>query len=383
MLLPQPLCMSDKIKILSLVSYPFLPPRMGGQKGIALFNQYLGQKLDLHCVCTKNNDPRFASTYRVSNIISNAKTRYINPAYFFRIRRIIRSEKITHLILEHPYYGWLAILLKWFCGIKLVAHSHNIESSRFKSMGKWWWGIMWHYEKFIHGRADLNFFIQEDDRLFAIRYYKLKPEKCHAITYGIEMDKAPSADERKAARQTICSAWHIDPADKLLLFNGTLDYRPNRDALDAILEKINPLLMNSPAFRYKILICGNKLPAVYNDLRDQKDNNIIYAGFVDDITIYFKGADVFINPVTDGGGIKTKVVEALGFNLSVVSTQSGAIGIPVEITGNKMLVLEDEDNKGFADAVLQTDDQSQIPGSFFTHFYWGHIAAKAADAISG
>ena len=246
MLLPQPVNMSDEIKILSLVSYQFLPPRMGGQKGIALFNEYLGQKLDLHCVCTQNNDPRFAGSYRISNIISNSKTRYFNPVYFFRLRKIIRSEQITHLILEHPYYAWLALLLKWFCGVKLVVHSHNIESSRFKSMGKWWWGIMWHYEKFVHSRANLNFFIQEDDRLFAIKHYKLNPGKCHAITYGIEMDKAPSADERHAARQTICSTWNISPTDKLLLFNGTLDYKPNRDALDLILEKINPLLMNMP-----------------------------------------------------------------------------------------------------------------------------------------
>jgi hypothetical protein len=63
-----------------------------------------------------------------------------------------------------------------------------------------------------------------------------------------------------------------------------------------------------------------------NELKNYADQNIIYAGFVDDISIYFKGADVFINPVSYGGGIKTKLVEALGYNLNAVSTSNGAIG---------------------------------------------------------
>ncbi len=37
----------------------------------------------------------------------------------------------------------------------------------------------------------------------------------------------------------------------------------------------------------------------------------------------------------DGGGIKTKLVEALGYNMNVVTTTSGAIGVPLSITGEK------------------------------------------------
>ncbi|MBK7558780.1 MAG: glycosyltransferase [Chitinophagaceae bacterium] len=74
---------------------------------------------------------------------------------------------------------------------------------------------------------------------------------------------------------------------------------------------------------------------------------MIYAGFVEDINLYFKGCDIFINPVVNGGGIKTKLVEALGYDLSVTSTKTGAIGIPVEMTGNKMKISEDNDWKAF------------------------------------
>ena len=374
--------MHKPVKILSLVSYKFLPPDMGGQKGIAFFNRYLSKKINLRCVTTKDNNTDNSESYPIQNILSNSRLRYINPFYFFILSRIIRQEKITHLILEHPYYGWLAILLKWFCNIKLIVHSHNIESQRFKSMGKWWWGILWHYEKFTHRNADHNFFIQNNDRDYAIEKFKLVQEYCTTITYGFEFNTVPAAEVKITARELICKMYNIPATEKILLFNGTLGYKPNLIAVNNILEKINPLLLASENFTYKIIICGNKLPAAYKGLIDYKEKNIIYAGFVDDINLYFKGCDIFINPVIDGGGIKTKLVEALGYNLSVVSSQSGAIGISAEVTGAKMKVVEDGNWPAFATEIINMQTAKQTPAVFFEHFYWGNITEKAAAVLN-
>jgi glycosyltransferase involved in cell wall biosynthesis len=373
--------MNKAVKVLSLISYKFLPPDMGGQKGIAFFNRYLSKETDLACVTIKSNKAVNAEDYAIQAILSNSSLRYINPFYLFTIRRIIRKKKITHLLIEHPYYGWLAILLKWFCKVKFIVHSHNIESLRFKSMGKWWWGILWHYEKFVHSKANISFFIHDNDREYAIQNFKLDTARCITITYGFETNTPPGENEKKEAKDLICKAHNISPTEKILLFNGTLDYKPNLDALDIILNKINPLLVTAGDFHYKIIICGNKLPAVYKDLTDHKEKNIIYAGFVGDINVYFKGADIFINPVTDGGGIKTKVVEALGYGLSVVSTDSGAIGIPAGLTGDKMKVIADTNLEEFTRQIISMKTDLQTPPAFFDHFYWGNIASKAASAI--
>ena len=371
------------VKVLSLVSYKFLPPDMGGQKGIAFFNRYLAKKIQLTCVTTKNNEQVSAEGYTIKPLLGNRFYRYINLFYFFTLRRIIRTEKITHLVLEHPYYGWLGILLKWFCGIQLILHSHNIESLRFKSTGKWWWGILWHYEKKVHRQAHHNFFIQQNDYDYAIAHFKLDPELCTVITYGFELDQAPSLADKQAAGKMLREKHNINPADKLLLFNGTLGYKPNLDALVVILEQLNPLLLAETGFTYKILVCGNKLPPSYNRLLDYTDKNIIYAGFVEDINLYFRGCDIFINPVIDGGGIKTKLVEALGNDLPVVSTKSGAIGISPEITGGKLQLIADGDWKAFAKAICSFTPGSPIPAVFFDNFYWGNIAARAAAILNG
>ena len=164
--------MTTQINIAALVSYKIFPAKMGGQKGIALFYQYLSRLLPVTIISTRNNEFSGAGEIQFLPVLSNSKLRYVNPFLVFKIRKILLERKITHLVLEHPYYGWLGILLRSSCNIKLVVHSHNMESLRFKSTGKWWWGILWQYEKFVHRKADMNFFINDEDREFAIKNFE-------------------------------------------------------------------------------------------------------------------------------------------------------------------------------------------------------------------
>lgn len=374
--------MNQSPHIVALVSYKIFPAKMGGQKGIALFYKYLSRLLPVTIVTTQNNGTPEEMEASFMPVLANSKLRYANPFLFSQLKKIVKQKKSTHLVLEHPYYGWLGYWLKNSCQIKLIVHSHNIESIRFRSTGKWWWRMLWYYERFVHRKADISFFITDEDRTFAIKEFGLSPACCHTITYGFEISGAPAPSDRLAARQSLQQLYSLSDNHKILLFNGTLDYKPNLDALDVILGDINPILMGREGFFYKIIICGKGLPAHYHELAAYSGKNIIYAGFVDDINIYFKGADIFINPVTDGGGIKTKVVEALGFNLSVISTESGAIGLPSSVTGRKLTRIKDGDWNSFAQAITAVDSNDNIPQSFFEHFFWGNIAKKVKAVIS-
>ncbi len=366
--------------VLSIVTYKILPAKLGGQKGIALFNQYFSKKENLICVTIKDNDPGLAD-YKVFNLLSNHRFRYINFFYFRIIKKIISENNITHIICEHPYYGWMALLLKYFCKVKVIVHSHNIEAVRFKTAGKWWWKILALYEKFIHSKADFTFCITRQDREYFCNHYKIPYEKSTVITYGISWNAIPSFHEKTELKNQLLKQYFLSPQTHLFLFNGTLDYLPNYNAVKSIVQKINPLFIkkNIP---YKIIICGKGLPSDMDELKNYEDQNIIYAGFVDDISVYFKGVDVFINPVTDGGGIKTKLVESLGYNLNAVSTYNGAIGVDESICNGKLLLCENQDWQNFADKMeMAIKVNPSIPAEFLHHFYWANIAEKAADII--
>ncbi len=366
--------------VLSIVSYKIFPAKFGGQKGIALFNEYFSKHHNQFCITVKDNDPSLVS-YKVFNKLSNSRFRYINIFYFGLIKKIIKENQISHIIIEHPYYGWLALLLKYFCKVKVIVHSHNIEAERFKTVGKWWWKILWYYEKFVHSKTDFTFCITQEDRDYFEKNYKIAYERSSVITYGIPWNTFPSQDEKAIAKNKLIKQYSLLPETTLFLFNGTLSYGPNLDAVKNILENINPLFIKKE-IDYKIIICGKGLPEEMNKLKDYAGRNIIYAGFVDDITAYFNGVDVFINPVTDGGGIKTKLVEALGYNLNVVSTFNGAIGVDEKLCNGKLLLSNNKDWQAFADEMGNAPKLTQsIPPEFFDHFYWENIAKKAADII--
>ena len=63
--------MNQQVNVLSLVSYKFLPPDMGGQKGIAFFNHYLSKETNLLCVTVQENDKTEAEGYPIKKLLGN------------------------------------------------------------------------------------------------------------------------------------------------------------------------------------------------------------------------------------------------------------------------------------------------------------------------
>jgi glycosyltransferase involved in cell wall biosynthesis len=362
--------------VVSIVPYKFLPAKIGGQKFIALFNKYFSQHVQLVCLTVADNDNTQAENYEAISFFSNSLLRYGNLFYYFRARKIIKNKKASHILIEHPYMGWLGYMLKKTMGAKLIIHSHNIEGIRFKTIGKWWWKILWHYERWTHRQADYNFFIHDEDRRYAIDQFKLSPSKCMVVTYSIERNTIPSGQETQNAKKFIRESNSIKEEEKILFFNGSFNYKPNIDALEYIAATICPLL-DQQSFSYKVIVCGPWL----NDFKLHHPH-LILKGYVDDIEPYFIGADLFINPVIEGGGIKTKLVEALGYNCNAVSTIKGSTGIPAEICNHKLYLVKDGDWNKFAEQIIiAANNKNDIGQEFYRHFFWANNTKKAAEFI--
>lgn len=360
-------------KVLVIAPYPYLPYFSGGQKFIACFLEYLGRETDLTVITVPGTDASLAKSYKVLPFLKGSFSRYFDRSLINKITQLIEKENFDAVIWEHPYYSWLAKRIKKKTGIRTIIHTHNIEYQRFRSLGKIWWPLLRSYEKKCLQDADGVMFITPEDREYAISNWELSKERTVLVPFGTDIKEHPS--DKQQQRDWLCRQHDIDPGEKIFHFNGLLSYLPNTKAVTDIIAYTNPLFINTSGFKYKILITGKGLPdQVQESLKSENGKNIIHTGFVEDIVPYFKGADVFLNPVTSGGGIKTKMVEAIAYGTTVVSTRSGAAGMDKSVAGNKLVVTDDDDWKSFATAAINEAKNSTItPTVFYENFYWGNI----------
>lgn len=360
------------MKIACIVPYTFLPATSGGQKLIAGFCEYLGVETELHVFGTPENDAALVKNYSFSPFLKSSRVRYTDILLFLKLKKIISEKEIETVIIEHPYLGWLGWMLKKSCKIQLIYHTHNIEFERFRSIGKPWWGLLKMYERWSLQKADAIFCITEEDKKGMIKQLHITPSKCIVVPYGIKQETAP--DNKVETKASVCSELQIDATATLLFFNGVLNYKPNLDALKVILNEINPKLIERK-LNYKLLVAGKHLPDQYNQLKEWSTKNIYYLGFVSDIDRYTLATDILLNPVTSGGGIKTKMIEALGLNTAVISTVNGAAGVHKEDCGEKLKIVADVDWKHFVEEIIKTakNTTANIPMAFYEQFSWKHI----------
>jgi glycosyltransferase involved in cell wall biosynthesis len=370
-------------KLLSLVWYKVLPPRFGGQKGIAEFNRYLAAYFPLTCLCSSDNQPVGDEPYTVLPDLPVGRSQVMNPMTWRTVSRTAQREKATHLILEHAYYGIPALWLRRGKGIFLIAHAHNIEYRRFRELGKWWWPALKALERRVQRAADLNLYKTESDRLTAIADFSLDPSRCLVVPFGLTRERVPDESGRAAARARVGNSLGLAPAEKLLYFNGTLDYAPNADALRFLVKDLLPRLDKNLGHPYRLIVSGRNLKTGFQDLEHLQHDRYLPVGLLDDVSDLHLAADIFLSPVDTGGGIKVKVMEALSWGLPVVCTSHAAEGIDRQHTGGRLFIAPAGDADACCAAVAHAlDDPGELPDSFFNTYHWSQVIRPVAERIA-
>ncbi len=362
-------------RILSLMPYHVFPPQTGGQKAIFTFTSSLAKQHEVLAVSTNLNTNPEKAPFELLNFFGPTRWRYLNVWDVYKVYKLCKSRKIQYIITDHPYYGWQAYVLKKLLKIPCYVRSHNIEYQRFKSIGSPVWRLLYWYERWVYRFSDALFCITDEDRDFARKEFNLSDKHCQTLAYGIPYKDQPVTFPIERAQ--ICVEQNIPANIPIILFNGALDHFPNQQAVEDILYNINPKLKKQLP-DYRILICGRRIPDSIKNLPAQLWDKIIYTGFVDDIDLYIKGADLHINPIISGGGVKTKVIEALGYSKNVVSYFTGAIGIEKQLTNNKLTIIEDNNHIEFAKQITSTLklDPTPCPREFYDYYFLDNIIKK-------
>jgi polysaccharide biosynthesis protein PslH len=141
------------------------------------------------------------------------------------------------------------------------------------------------------------------------------------------------------------TASQLDAPGHSLLFAGSFEHPPNIEAAIRLLTRIFPRVRTRVPDA-SLFIVGPHPPA---SIIRAAGAGVTVTGEVADVTPYMERACVILAPLQFGGGIRVKVMEALGFGRAVVATRVAAEGL--EVINGKHLVLAETDDE-FADAII-------------------------------
>jgi glycosyltransferase involved in cell wall biosynthesis len=260
------------------------------------------------------------------------------PAMRELVRRLLAEEQFDICIAD---FLVSAANLPQSTPVPVVLFEHNVEYQIWQRLAtlerrvarrtllEVEWRKLRRCEAAVCAAADLTITVSEEDR--------------RTLT-----DVAP--DARIASVPTGVDATYFAPGGRRevpyrLVFTGSMDWYPNRDAVlyfsNTILPRIRARI---PEVSFTVV---GRNPGSH--LASLARLGVTVTGTVPDVRPHIDEAALYVVPLRAGGGTRLKIFEALAMGKAVVSTTIGAEGLGV--TSNRDIVLADDPDT-FAHAVV-------------------------------
>jgi glycosyltransferase involved in cell wall biosynthesis len=214
--------------------------------------------------------------------------------------------------------------------------AHNVES------------LIWQRYAATEANPLKRWYIQQQGRKF-VRFER-RAFAAATRTVAVSPEDAALMRERFGARRVAVVENGVDtsyfrPQDVerqpgQILFLGSLDWRPNLDAVGLLLEHIFPRVRVQEATA-RLHIVGRNPPGWLRRQVSARAGVELHAN-VADVRSYLARSSVLAVPLRIGGGSRLKILEALACGLPVVSTRIGAEGLSLE-PERHLVVAELED----------------------------------------
>ena len=153
------------------------------------------------------------------------------------------------------------------------------------------------------------------------------------IPFGITSPQAENVEP------DICSLFHI----------GSMDWRPNEDAVRWFLTDVWPFVHKAMP-HLQFIVAGRKMPA---DLMTLQQDGVHVVGEVDDSLHFMATKQINVVPLLSGSGIRVKIIEAMSMGKTVITTTVGARGIDYS-DGHNLLIADTPQQ--FVDAIRRCVD---------------------------
>jgi len=258
---------------------------------------------------------RLANSENIDLFQFEASLGYADALKGVRARTVIMAHNVEILIWERLYQTERQWLKRWFIGNQLRKYER--------------------YERSVmQGASRVIAVSREDAVLLRERFGVTDPA---VVDNGVDVRYFADA---AAARR---------PDPKQILFLGSLDWRPNLDAVEVLLARVMPQVLAEEPDAHLVIVGRNPPASLIRRLR--RERNVELHADVDDVRPYLTRSAVMAVPLRIGGGSRLKILESIAAGLPVVSTRIGCEGLIFE-PGRDLCVVEDEDQ--MAAALVET-----------------------------
>jgi glycosyltransferase involved in cell wall biosynthesis len=277
-------------------------------------------------------------------------TRFVSHELRLALRRVLTAWKPDIVQIESPFLLPYVDEIRAHSKARVVLRSLNVEFQI--------WQLLAHDESNLVKRFFLRT-IAESLRRYETRSLDL-PDAIVPISCD-DLDEFRRLGATRPMHVAPCGMSAAEVRDDVSVpmtvgFIGSLDFRPNQQAVRWILDELWPrVVARLPEAR--LSIAGSSPPAW---LRERVfASSVDFLGFVDDAQSFLRRMSVVIAPLFAGGGMRIKVLEAMSLGRPVVATALGAGGIDVE-HGRDILFAEE--TEAFATQVVRllTDKELRV-----------------------
>jgi len=347
-------------------------------------NYRMFQQLGMNPIAVKSKIPKKSGLLFYLRLFLNlfSKYPYIVSSHHSRLFKNEMKKAIEeispHLIVCEwtPY----AVFVEDIKDIKKVIVAHNIETHIWRryhenekgKLRKWYIGKQAEkletFERAVFRRVDGATAVSEIDATDIHSFDHRLPVK--VVQNGVDLDYFTPDDS--------------EPAGNSLVFVGTMDWRPNQDAVIYFSNEIFPLVKDRNPDA-EVYFVGRNPPSHIRELDSRPGINV--TGSVDDVRPYIRRGTVYIVPLRIGGGTRLKILDAMAMKKAIVSTVIGAEGLDVNHGENILLAESPEQFAAEVETLFNEPDLSKRLGEngrelVEKKYGWDHLSGKLEDFLN-
>jgi glycosyltransferase involved in cell wall biosynthesis len=401
---PRPVNGDERLHVVMVDEELPYPPTSGKRIRTLNLTLRLARRHHITYVCHRNADAQearqaaiyFAEQGIAPVVVDHAVPRKSGPGFYFRLAANLASplpfsvashmssamrKALRELATSQPIDLWhcewtpYAQAARRLNGRPRLVMAHNLESLIWERyyeterdpIKRWYikrqWRKFQRFERrtFAEANQVVTVSDQDADRV-AMNFGGPKPE---VVENGVDTSFfRPFGEEREPA--------HI-------LFLGSLDWRPNLDAVELLLDEVFPAVRAlEPSAR---LIIVGRHPPDWLGRALQDHAAVSLHGDVVDVRPYLAGCGILAVPLRVAGGSRLKILEALACETPVVSTQIGAEGLHLENGRHLDVVERVEDLASALVRSIQNPQQAQAQARegrkrVLDRYDWDNLADK-------